>query len=454
MARLWFPLTVVTVCTVLGACQTAPDRPTSVEADTVEPVPHVVTADIQQGIENHIDEQARLGGGWFTLPHEGRDLRLKLVKVHTEYLANLGPRRHFACVDLVSAEGNVYDVDFFLAGDPGAMSVTETTVHKLNGQPYYVWDQKPDRTWVRTEVESASRHHLGVINGSDEFEFLYQARLPKLTEPAQMWIPLPATDEFQQVDVKSIVAPGRQEILEDKEFGNQVLYLTLDPRDSGRTVAIRFGIRRLEKSVYQDATQDPQRYLAPDRLVPEDDEFRRIAGEVVEGKEDELIRARALYDHVIDRMRYAKFDKKYGQGDAVYACDSRTGNCSDYHSYFIALARAAGIPSRFAIGAAIPSARNEGGISGYHCWAEFYADDKWWPIDVSEADKHDSLIPYYFGHHPANRVELSRGRDLVVEPGPVSGPINFLAYPVLEVGGKPVKVKPRFSFVRSADGRS
>jgi hypothetical protein len=69
-------------------------------------------------------------------------------------------------------------------------------------------------------------------------------------------------------------------------------------------------------------------------------------------------------------------------------------------------------------------------------------------VDISEGDKYSTLATYYFGHHPANRFELSRGRDLVVEPGPASGPINFLAYPVLEIGGKPVKVRVEFSFTR------
>jgi transglutaminase-like putative cysteine protease len=117
------------------------------------------------------------------------------------------------------------------------------------------------------------------------------------------------------------------------------------------------------------------------------------------------------------------------------------------------LLRAAGIPARFAIGASIPSERHDGGIDGYHCWAEFFAEEKWWPVDLSEADKYSSLSSYYFGHHPANRIELSRGRDLILEPGPASGPINFLAYPVLEVAGKPVPVKPSFSFRRAAPPR-
>ena len=79
----------------------------------------------------------------------------------------------------------------------------------------------------------------------------------------------------------------------------------------------------------------------------------------------------------------------------------------------------------------------------------FWAEGKWWPVDISEADKYTALSTYYFGHHPANRIELSRGRDLVVDPAPASGPINFLAYPVLEVAGQPKKTKVEFAFVRS-----
>ena len=112
----------------------------------------------------------------------------------------------------------------------------------------------------------------------------------------------------------------------------------------------------------------------------------------------------------------------------------------DMHYYGIyALARAAGIPARFAIGAAIPSARDDGGISGYHCWAEFNAEGKWWPVDISEADKYSSLATYYFGHHPANRIELSRGRDLQVNPGPQEGPINFIAFLISSTPNPPVR---------------
>ena len=102
----------------------------------------VVTEDIQAGIENHIAERVRLGKGFYRLHFEGKELQLKLVRVHIEYLSNLGPGRHFACVDMACDDGGFYDVDFFLAGEPGAMTVTETTVHKLNGRPFYLWQAK------------------------------------------------------------------------------------------------------------------------------------------------------------------------------------------------------------------------------------------------------------------------------------------------------------------------
>ena len=134
--------------------------------------PYDVTAAIQAGIEKHIEHQTKAGGGFFRLAFEGEELELKLVRVHTYYLANLGPRWHFACVDLADIDGDVYDVDFFLEGDPGAMHVTETIVHKRNGHPFYLWGEESDGTWTRSPVEGASKALLGIVEGSDSFEFV------------------------------------------------------------------------------------------------------------------------------------------------------------------------------------------------------------------------------------------------------------------------------------------
>ncbi|MHB9075154.1 MAG: hypothetical protein ACYC6G_16710 [Desulfobaccales bacterium] len=126
---------VVVVCVLAGGGCTERQDASGAPAPPVPSLP--ATAAIQKGIENHIEEQVRVGGGYFTLPFRDKELRLKLVRVHTEYLSDLGPGRYFACVDLADISGDVYDVDFFLAGNLATMKVTETTVHKLNGQPFY-----------------------------------------------------------------------------------------------------------------------------------------------------------------------------------------------------------------------------------------------------------------------------------------------------------------------------
>ncbi|MFO8007662.1 MAG: transglutaminase domain-containing protein [Candidatus Brocadiia bacterium] len=421
-------------------------------ADELEPVPNVVTADIEAGIKQHINQKTEEGDGYFNVPWRDSELALKLVRVHTEYLANLGPRLHFACVDLVDTEGDVYDVDFFLAGDPGEMRVTETTVHKINGQPIYLWEQKPDGTWHRVPPEEGSDELRGVVRGRDEFDFRYRARLPQIDGPARLWMPIAASDRFQDITVLHIIAPADYRVLTDPDYGNRVMFMQLGPEHSGEPIELLYHVVRIEKAAYVPEGGNPMDHLRPERLVPLSETFRKEAEEVTAGMESDLVRARALYDRVIERMSYIKHGEGWGQGNAVYACDVRTGNCTDFHSYFMALARSVGIPARFAIGAGIPASRDDGGVDGYHCWVEFYADGKWWPVDISEGDKFSSLSTYYFGHHPANRLELSRGRDLRLEPGPESGPINFLAYPLLEVEGEPVKVETQFSFDRPGTG--
>ncbi|MDC1038049.1 transglutaminase-like domain-containing protein [Candidatus Marinimicrobia bacterium] len=406
------------------------------------------TAEIQLGIENHIEKKSLIGHEFFKLEFEEKELNLKLVKVHTEYLSNLGPQEHFACVDLASTNGFVYDVDFFLSGNPGEMIVTETTVHKINGQPLYLWEQNSDKTWHRVSAENASPELLGVIKEKDRFEFTYRATLPEMNKTSRIWIPVPVSDEFQEIELKSFKSPVAYEILDENNHGNKVYFMELNSENSGQIIEINYLVNRREKGVYENKLGDPLDYLRPNRLVPANEDFNKIAKKVVDGKLGSLAQARALYDHTIDRMKYIKTGDGWGKGDAVYACDLKTGNCTDFHSYFIALARSVDIPARFAIGASIPSSRNEGGIDGYHCWAEFYTNGKWWPIDISEGDKCSALSTYYFGHNPANRIEFSHGRDLVVEPGPESGPINFLAYPVLEIGGKLAKAKVEFTFNR------
>ncbi len=452
MSRTTVPIIILSLIAVLltYSCQPAADGTSTPDATT--PKPSVTTADVEQGIRDYIQRETASNGGTFHVENDSMKLDLKLVRVHTEYLSVLGPDEFFACVDLATSDGEVYDVDFFLKGDIEDMEVTRTDIHKLNGKPYYTWRRGKDNTWHTVPVKGASDDLLGVLRGKDRFAFTYDVVLPALEADAQLWIPLASSDRFQKIDIQSIEAPGAYETRTESTYGNKYLYMELPPGRAGQRVTVTYQVERLEKGTYREDEEHLNRYLAETPLLPVGGRFQTIAEQIISDKQADspLTKARALYDYVIENVRYAK-QGTYGTADANFACDAKSGNCTEFHSLFISLARSAGLPARFAVGAAIPSERDEGGVNGYHCWAECYADGKWWPVDISEANKYSALATYYFGHHPANRIEFSRGRNLELTPAPNAGPVSFFAYPVLEVGGVPgPPTKTTFTFKRTA----
>jgi transglutaminase-like putative cysteine protease len=191
------------------------------------------------------------------------------------------------------------------------------------------------------------------------------------------------------------------------------------------------------------------RVLKPDAKVPITGKpLTLIAGQDL--PRDPTAKARVLYDTVLGHMRYSKEGTGWGRGDAVWACDSRYGNCSDFHSLFISLARSQGLPATFEIGYGLPPQRGRGEVAGYHCWAKFRPDDRGWvPVDISEASKHPALRGYYFGNLTADRVAFSTGRDITLAPKQDGPPLNFFIHPYAEAGGKPHpadKVTLRFTY--------
>ena len=103
----------------------------------------VTKSEISAGIKKHIISESKSSkDAKFHVNYEGKDLALDLIKVHDDRLSALGGGKYFACVDMKSADGTTYDIDFFLTGKPGDMNVTETSVHKVNGKPLYNWKEE------------------------------------------------------------------------------------------------------------------------------------------------------------------------------------------------------------------------------------------------------------------------------------------------------------------------
>jgi len=183
--------------------------------------------------------------------------------------------------------------------------------------------------------------------------------------------------------------------------------------------------------------KETEQYLAADKLVPITGRPAELAAKVVAGETTQMNKVRAIYDYVFANMRYDKTGTGWGHGDVLYACDAKKGNCTDFHSLFIAMARSQGIPARFEIGFPLPADKSSAEIAGYHCWAEFFNPQNGWiPVDISEAWKHPERKDYFFGAHDDNRMQFSIGRDLKLNPPQQGEPLNYFVYPYVEIGGK------------------
>jgi transglutaminase-like putative cysteine protease len=298
---------------------------------------------------------------------------------------------------------------------------------------------------------------LATSPDSRVFQFTYEIQEQDFSagEAVDIYIPMPAQYAGQNIRLETLQSsvPGESGV--EKASGSTYYHLHR-PATSNTPLSATLSwtvSRDAVMATAEELSQEQQaQYLAPNALVPVGHEILQpILDEIHAMRKDDspAATARAIYDWVVDNVEYKKVGTGWGNGDTFWACNERYGNCTDFHSLFIALARSEGIPARFEMGFPIPQDRVAGEIGGYHCWVQFYLPERGWvPIDASEAAKHPELREALYGGYPADRIHFSTGRDLVLTPASATAPLNYFIYPYVEVGGKPWsgKLATRFSF--------
>ncbi len=291
---------------------------------------------------------------------------------------------------------------------------------------------------------------LAPAQGTRHFAFQYRFTVKNVPagERLRVWIPAAHSDEFQEVKVVSATGDLGWRRTHESRFGNEMYYAETGKAwrtdfsfeivyDVIRHERLTLGAARPRLAEVQLKDRDRKEYLQPDKLVPVTGLPADLALKVTQDKTTPLDKARAIYDYVFTTMRYDKTGTGWGQGDVLYACEAKKGNCTDFHSLFIAMARSQGIPARFEIGFPLPSDKHFAEVADYDCWSDFFEPQHGWvPVDISEAWKHQEKRDYFFGAHDVNRVQFSMGRDLRLNPAQDGPPLNYFVYPYVEVGGK------------------
>ncbi len=258
--------------------------------------------------------------------------------------------------------------------------------------------------------------------------------VPAGAHTAMVWIAVPQERQEQRVSDLQVKGDWDWKFVSDPDFHNRVALVTVIDPPREFTVDLAAKVRRFPVESPEPASlSDAERklYTRAGALVSLGPRIRAIADSV--GSDP-----RALYDYVLARMDYDKTVPGWGHGDSERACEVGKGNCTDFHSLFMSLARAQGIPAYFEMGYATTPKGEIDKVGGYHCWAWYYKDGAWNPVDISEADQQPEKENFFFGHLDADRISFSKGRDVKLE-GMEGPPLNYLppgAY--VEVDGLPL----------------
>ena len=305
------------------------------------------------------------------------------------------------------------------------------------------------------------------------FQFEYEVELsPTHGKKLELWIPVPQSNEVQNISNLRYDTNGLEYIIKNETVhNNRYLYIySIHGINKAKSISMTFDVTRKEHSNYElYENVNPNEYLGAYSTVPIGNIFKSI----IDKNNLTNTNMKGVYEFVLSGMHYGKpkeigdqyhsnpwleegktygmkavsrdevvdlyqTSKKtnnnytFGNGNSIYACDIGVGNCTDYHSYFMSLGRTLNVPVRFHMGFPIPSG-NEGVVKGYHCWADYFVEDKGWlPVDISEADKDPKLKDYFFGTIDNSRVDMMIGRDFILE-GYDNGKLNLFIYPILEI---------------------
>ncbi|MGC9043084.1 MAG: transglutaminase-like domain-containing protein [Myxococcota bacterium] len=124
---------------------------------------------------------------------------------------------------------------------------------------------------------------------------------------------------------------------------------------------------RIEKREERLSKEELERYKSPEAFVQSDsEEVMALAKKITEGSRDELDALERINDYL-----FANIKKKniIGIPDAANTLKNMEGDCNEHAVFFVALARALGIPARIVGGVAYLNGRFY-----YHAWVEAYLD--------------------------------------------------------------------------------
>jgi transglutaminase-like putative cysteine protease len=167
--------------------------------------------------------------------------------------------------------------------------------------------------------------------------------------------------------------------------------------------------------------QEIDRFLEPTALVPVDGIVKETATKIVNGLTEDIDKARAIYDWVVQTTYRDPKVRGCGIGDVRAMLTSKNfgGKCADLNALYVGLARAAGLPARHVYGLRVASSARgfkslglatPTATKGQHCRAEVYLTKYGW-VPVDPADVRKVMLEEPPGNLPAEDEAVRKARQ-------------------------------------------
>lgn len=282
------------------------------------------------------------------------------------------------------------------------------------------------------------------------------------------WAPIPSTIDagWAKADEPRISSNGTVSVMTDAASGARFVAATWPSGTAEPTLEIVSTIMTRDRTPPLSSASatmlDPserRRALRPTELIPLDGIVASTAATITAGEPNDLSKARAIYEWVVENTFRDPKTRGCGTGDVAAMLQSGNlgGKCADINALYVGLARAAGLPARDVYGIRVAPSRQgykslgaatEVITKSQHCRAEVWIEGLGWlPVDPADVRKVALEEPpgglpltaepvarqraALFGSWEMNWAPFNTAHDLAL-PGAAGPTIPFLMYPVAE----------------------
>jgi transglutaminase-like putative cysteine protease len=299
--------------------------------------------------------------------------------------------------------------------------------------------------------------------------FALTTRIEPQSSSTRAWIPLPTFEMWDWQKPGDVTWSGNARVAErarDPHYGAEMLRVEWAADQASPFIEVTTEVKTQDRAVVPGKGNAPELNaavrklnLAATDLLATDGVVRDTAEEIVAGHKDDLGKAQALYEWVVDNtFRNAK-TLGCGLGDitTMIKTGNLNGKCADLNALYVGLARSVGLPARDVYGVRVaPSqfgfkalgAGSENVTKAQHCRAEVWLSGSGWtPVDPADVRKvvleeppgnlamGDAKVAAarkaLFGAWEGNWVAFNDAHDLKL-PGSSEPAIPFLMYPQAE----------------------